>query len=455
MSEEFNATQKPVMRSEISRYAYGGFGVNIVSSLFASFAVYFMTDVAGLNVAVAGIVSGVALFFDAVTDVLLGAICDKTVTKMGRYRPYILCGCLILALGALISFTTVPFAGGAKVLYYIFAFCLFKLGSTLVLVPYNALPVIMSSDRAMRNRIVLWAHLAQIPAVVIALFAHNIVAALGGENEAKGWFLLVLIASANMALAMLLCFLGVKRFDTKEKAEKATKAENGERISLGKVFKALKGNKALYCLILAYGTNICANSFMSANQSFYSKYVLQDLGFVSRAALVIGAITIPTFILSNLLTKKISKRNLFIIATIIEMAGAVLLLIGNNAYNGTVALIAISIARTGGLACAILMAMMLPDCVDYGYKLTGFAAAGLITSFMTFADKAGSTLGNIVSTAMLNSAGYVANAEQSPKVLSMLILLMSVPFVISDICSLVGMWLYPIRDVDGKIKSKV
>ena len=77
MSEEYNATQKPVMRSEISRYAYGGFGVNIVSSLFASFAVYFMTDVAGLNVAVAGIVSGVALFFDAVTDVLLGAICDK------------------------------------------------------------------------------------------------------------------------------------------------------------------------------------------------------------------------------------------------------------------------------------------------------------------------------------------------------------------------------------------
>ena len=55
MSEEYNATQKPVMRSEISRYAYGGFGVNIVSSLFASFAVYFMTDVAGLNVAVAGI----------------------------------------------------------------------------------------------------------------------------------------------------------------------------------------------------------------------------------------------------------------------------------------------------------------------------------------------------------------------------------------------------------------
>lgn len=109
MSEDYHSTQKPVMRSEISRYAYGGFGVNIVSSLFASIAVYFMTDVAGLNVAVAGIVSGVALFFDAVTDVLLGAICDKTATKMGRYRPYILCGSLILALGALISFTTVPF----------------------------------------------------------------------------------------------------------------------------------------------------------------------------------------------------------------------------------------------------------------------------------------------------------------------------------------------------------
>ena len=109
-----------------------------------------------------------------------------------------------------------------------------------------------------------------------------------------------------------------------------------------------------------------------------------------------------------------------------------------------------ALSNITALACTMCMQIMLPDCVDYGYRISGVIAAGAVASVLTFTDKLVQALGSSISTAVLHAVGYMPNAAQPANVLTVIILLLTIPTIFSDICSIIGMRLYPIKSVDKR-----
>lgn len=99
--------QKPITRGEITAYGVGSMGANILTMLINTYALYFMTDVAGLSVSVAGLIVSLSIIFDAVTDPLVAFLEDKTSGRFGRYRPYLIIGSPISAV-ATVMYLRVP-----------------------------------------------------------------------------------------------------------------------------------------------------------------------------------------------------------------------------------------------------------------------------------------------------------------------------------------------------------
>ncbi len=255
-----------------------------------------------------------------------------------------------------------------------------------------------------------------------------------------------------MVATMWISSHAARRFDNAEISATTSRNEKGEKLRVSDILRAVKGNKALFCLMLAYSTNAFADKFVSSNQQYYAKYYLENMKFISLTGTISTILTVPMFLLVLWLSRRIPKCKIFLYATILHLVFPVLLLCGFS-HNFYVMVISMALSKITALTCTMCMQIMMPDCVDYGYQISGVVAAGAVASVLTFTDKLVQALGSTVSTAVLDAAGYVPNVAQPAEVLTAIILLLAIPTIFSDVCSIIGMRLYPIKSVDKKKKN--
>lgn len=439
------ARQRPINRLEMLGYGFGGLANNISSMVVAAYVIYFLTDIAGLSAAAAGGIYLVSKVVDALCDPLIGALSDRTVSRWGRYRPYMMLGGLVSATSYILLFTTVPLGNGARAAYYLIVYCLWSVGFTLTVMPYQSVVAILSADRQRRNVIVTVGKLVSAPVGLLVAFAHQLVAALGRGDEAAGWQRMITIFALIVLVSMWVCAYSIRRFDTQEIARQVTVKSDGKKYTFRERLSVISGNKALFMLILAFATNNFADTCLSSTQNYYAKYVLDDMSFISTGGTIATALTVPVFIIAPFLTRRFSKRDIFRAATVIHILFPLILLVSGPSHK-TLILVMYSVARTSGMLCNIMAFMMLPDCVDFGFNLSGIVSAGLITSTFTFSNKFSNALGGFLSSTVLDLVGFEANMAQTPLVLSTIVLCMSVPTIMSDVASYVGMTFYPIRE---------
>jgi GPH family glycoside/pentoside/hexuronide:cation symporter len=402
--------------------------------------IYFLTDVAGLSAAAGGIYL-VSKALDAVCDPLIGALSDRTVSRWGRHdvrradvrrdiHPAVY---------------RRPPARTARAAYYLVVYCLWSVGFTLTVMPYQSVVALLSDNRQRRNVIVAVGKLVSAPVGLIVAYAHQLVDALGGGDTAAGWQRMIGLFAVIVAASMWVCAYSIRRFDTREIAQQANANPEGRRYTLKERSTMVLGNKALLMLVIAFGTNNFADTCLSSTQNYYAKYVLEDMGFISAAGAIATALTVPIFIAAPFLTKRLNKRDIFKVATLIHIVFPIVLLLFGPGHE-TLILVTYSVARASGMLCNIIAFMMLPDCVDFGYKLSGIVSAGLVASTFTFSNKLCNTLGGFLSSAVLDLVGFEANTVQTPLVLTTIVLCMSIPTIISDVASYAGMALYPIQE---------
>lgn len=445
-------SQKPITRTEIFGFGFGGLANNISSMVVAAYVIYFLTDVAGLSAGAAGGIYLVSKVVDDVCDPLVGALSDRTVSRWGCYRPYMMFGGLMSAVTYVLLFTAAPLPAPARAAYYLIVYCLWSVGFTLTVMPYQSVVALLSGDRQRRNVIVAVGRLVSAPVGLIVAFAHQFVDYLGRGDVAAGWQRMILIFAVIVAVSMWICACSIRRFDTEQNARTANASPEGRRYTLKERSSAVLSNRALFLLIAAYGTNSFADTCMSATQNYYAKYVLEDLGFISSAGAIATALTVPVFIAAPFLTKHFDKRDIFKAATLVHIAFPVVLLLFSPEHEALI-LLTYSVARASGMLCSIIAFMMLPDCVDLGYKLSGIVSAGLVASTFTFSNKFCNALGGFLSSTVLDMVGFEANAVQTPLVLTAIVLCMSVPALVSDLASYISMALYPIREHSAKEKG--
>lgn len=426
-------------KSEIVRYAFGGLGSNVAYILMMSYLTYYMTDIFGISAfAISGLML-VARIIDAVTDPLMGMISDRTRSRFGRYRPYLIFGAPVLGLTIYLLFCSPNLSDSAKVIYAYIMYIAYSLASTVCNIPYHALTPVMSDDPTQRTSIATAKQSMSVPSsLFVGVLALPMVSMFGDGQV--GWRRYGLFVAVITVAAFWICAWGAKKKDTMDIVPKQT-----ETIPLKKQLSLIFQNKPLLMLLIASSTDQFASAAASAVNVYYFQYYLGRKDLVAVVSLYSVIANLCMYFIIPVLSKKLGKKRLYMTCTItICIPYLILFLLPSTAVNGIIVLTVLcgAIATiTGTLGWA-----MLPDCVEYGEWKTGIRGEGTVSSSMTFGNKVGMALGGSVTGILLGVFGYVAGQDQTPAVLEAIKAMKFLFPIAGYICSIISMSFYVLTE---------
>lgn len=404
MSEVAQADRVRV--SEKIGYGLGDTASNIVFQMVMMFMPFFYTDIFGISAAAMGTLFLVVRVFDAVTDPLMGALCDRTQTRWGKFRPYLLALAVPYAVLAVLAFTTPDTDAGGKLIWAYVTYSLLMAAYTAINIPYCALGGVISGDT--RERVSLNSYrffLATGAGVLIAATTMTLVAKLGQGNDQKG-FQLTMGAFGFLAVIMFFaCF-----FLTKERVVQATDKAG----SFWNDIKLLLANDQWVIIAVSCFVVLVPLVIRGGGAIYYLTWYAERTDLVSSfltagmVAAMIGAS------LASTLAKRLPKvKSFMLIHTIIAVASATMFLVGKESIALMFAFYVVVQFFTQ-MAAPIQWTLMA-DSDDYGEHKHGRRMTGLIFSGALFALKLGMALGGAVLGWLLAYFGYQGDAAtQTP-----------------------------------------
>ena len=426
---------------DIVKYSFGGVGSNLAFLLVMSYLTFFYTDIFGISSMTVATLMLVARFIDAFTDPLMGMIGDHTISKLGKYRPYIIFGAPILGISIFLLFTAPNLSPVMKVVYAYVIYIFYSLASTVVNIPYHSLTPVMSEDPQQRTVIVTWKQGMSIVAqFVITIWALPLVDAFGGGS--KGWMLYGALIAVATTISFWICAWGGKKYDV---CKPVAVGEERPKVNFFKDLKLLFHNKPMLMLMIAFGTDVLANATCNAVNIYYFKYVLNRIDLVPTVASVslwTGIVAIP---LLPLLTKLLGKKLLYWLGSACSIIPLVVIWI---CPTPPVMLLMTAMGVFGLVSKfpGFLGWAMLPECSDFAEWKFGQRADGLMSSSLTFINKFGMAVGGFIASFFLGLVGFVANEVQPEAVNQMIVFLRFGMPVLGYIASLISMAFYEIND---------
>ena len=429
---------------EILRYGLGGVGSNIAFMLVMAYLMFFYTDIFGINAAAVGGLFLVTRIIDAVTDPLMGMVADRTKSRFGKFRVWIIFGAPILGILVAMMFSAPNLSPVGKLVYVYITYILYSLISTMVNIPYHSLTPVLSEDPDQRTVIATAKQLlGQFGMAFVTIGAVPITLALGGG--ARAWQIYGIISGLIIVISFYACASGAKNHDipNKEVVTGSQTVSNRENLTLIKQLNLIFKNRALLMLMIAFGTDMIAFAGANAVNIYYFTYAVKRpelIAVVGMFGLLIG---VPMTFTIPLLSKRFGKKRLFITAS------SVLILIASSLFFIPFEAINIIIFQAAVLAAVspftgVIGWAMLADCVEYGEWVTGIRGEGTVSSQLTFINKLGMALGGMLAGVMLSTVGYVAGADQSQEVLKAIVGIKALLPALGYVCSVVAMIFYPI-----------
>lgn len=416
----------------------GDFGFNLYWQFASLYLLYFYTDVLGLAPAVAGTIYMAALIWDAVLDPAIGAVVDRTRTRHGRYRPYMLFGGIPLALAFMAIFVG-PAAGeaGASAFATVVHF-LFRTVYAIVAIPYAALFARVTRDARVRADLAGFRMVfGTLAAVLVAALTLPWVHALATpESPRRGWLLLAVFFGVTAVLLLLLVAWAARGHDPDE-------PPSTQRIDWPATLRALGRNNALLLMLGAVMIGQFCSTLFGKNLLYYFKYVMgrEDLGGI---ALAVTALTIALFVpLFAWVARSYGKRNAWIAGSVPSFAGLVM---WHLVDGGSVPLhfVALALCGIGTASYAVCFWSMLPDTVEYGEWRSGIRTESLVFGLGVLGQKISLGLGAGLLGIALEYVGYVANVGQSTQTIEGIKQMMFWIPLVGGLCSLALIWRYPV-----------
>ncbi len=417
-------------------YSLGDSASNLFWKTFEFFLVLYYTDVFGLSPASVGTMLLVTRVWDAAIDPLVGMLADRTSTRWGKFRPYVLLGGPALGVSAVLAFTTPDLSGSSKLLYAYVTHSLLMLAYTVVNVPYAALLGVMTDDPQERTRLSSYRFAgAFVAGVLVQKLTLDLVGWLGNGNEARGWQLTMGLYGVLGMLLFVVTF-----FTTSERIP-----PQRTETSFGADVRALLSSRPWLTLFGLGLLVIVAFWVRGGASAYYFKYFVRDpelLGWFLASggvAALLGALL--TAQVSRLLGKRGAYAALMAAAAVTMFAlywvrsENLVLIFGLNALG------AFLLGPTAPLVWS-----MYADTADHTEWRTGRRATGLVFAAAMFGTKLGGALGGWVTGALLTFFGYVAGIQQSAETLRGLSLMMSI--VPGAVCALAAVLVltYPLDE---------
>ena len=409
-------------------YSLGDTASHFVWDMVGFWLLFFYTDVYGISAAAAGTIMLVARFWDMAIDPVIGVISDRTNTRWGKFRPYILFGAVPYAVLAILTFTKPHLGETGKILYAAATYILLMTAYAAINLPYSALGAVMTDDTYERAGLNTYRFIAGFSGqFIVTGLALTLAEFFGGGDKARGFQYTVFLFAG---LSLIFFFITFKT--TKERVHPSKEQVNSLKEDIGNLFK----NRAWIVLALVGIISFIMFAMQNAAIAYYFKYYLGRENNVQLFN-VIGTIAlIAALPLSKPLAKRFGNKNVFIGSSLIS--GLFFMLIYLPGVTDLTIIYVFNIIAKMAYAPAVpLLWTMIADSADYGEWTTGRRATGLYFSSAVFAQKAGWGIGAAIAGWILAISQFVPNAVQSDTAITGIKLLVSViPGILYMSCAL-------------------
>lgn len=456
--ENQNTALKPRKKATEAQYwlySVGNFPNNIIFLMVGTYITYFYTNILGISAAMAGTIFMVARLVDAVTDPLMGMLVDRTNSKWGRYRPWIIAGAPFLGIMFVLLFTAPNLPPIGKVVYAFVTYIIYSLAWTIVQIPQLALPAMLTNDLAVRTRIqAIFQAFGSIASLIISAWALPILDALGGQDNASAWFKFTVIFGAISVVLFILSAMSVNNVDVYDPDFKAVEKQ---KTSLAETFSVITKNKALLCVLIAYGTDMFAYQISNSLRIYFFRYNMSGrtdlITYIGYASTFVG-FALVFFI--QPFTKKLGKKLGIIaveaIAVICTLPMLITGLSGKYAVSA-VMFTYIAITFTWTINNMLSRAAVL-DSANYAQYTTGVDGTALVNSTFTFVNKCCQAFSMFFSGLILSATGYNADLEvQTPGCLRAILFLCTIGPILGYVASVIAMKFYPL-DRKGELEMQ-
>lgn len=383
-------------------YGISDYACNLAYLMVNTYLLIFYTDVVGLNAAAVGTMFVGTKLFDAFTDYLVGACVDRTHTKLGRNRPYMLFGAPVLAAGMILLFKVPDFGLTGKMIYATLTYMLFSFGYTLVNIPMGSILPTLTADPAERTKLAtsrsIFSTLGSLTSASMALF---LIAKLGNGNDAEGYFRTNIVFGIMVIVIMVICVACVREINPPLEAK--------EKSNILHDLKYVVNNKP-YMLMLGLTFFLFVGYLgMFATLAYYFTYVVGNVNYTSTALTILTLVPIISMVITPALNTKLSKRDIQNLGAVIQIIGCAVLFFAYGSVPMIMAGIVISAFGTGFRQC--LFFSMLADTVDYGEWKNGKNLAGTQQAISGFVNKLASATATAVVGYVLTWGGYDGTAK--------------------------------------------
>ena len=411
-----NANVKLSFKEKVG-YSLGDTASHFVWDMVGFWLLFFYTDVYGISAAAAGTIMLVARFWDMAIDPVIGIVSDRTNTRWGKFRPYILFGAIPYAVLAILTFTTPNFGEVGKIIYAGATYVLLMTAYAAINLPYSALGAVMTDDTYERAGLNTYRFIAGFSGqFIVTGLALTLAEFFGHGNKAQGFQYTVL-----MFAILSLIFFFITFQTTKERVQPPKEQKN----SLKEDLKNLFANKAWRILAIVGIISFIMFAMQNAAIAYYFKYYLGRENNVQLFNVIGTVALIVALPLSKPLAKKLGNKNVFIGSSLIS--GLFFMMIYLPGIKDLTTIYVFNIIAKMAYAPAVpLLWTMIADSADYGEWTTGRRATGLYFSAAVFAQKAGWGIGAAIAGWILTLSHFVANAEQSASAITGIKLLVSV-----------------------------
>lgn len=433
-------TLQPLSLKEKIGYGFGDAASSMFWKLFSMYLLFFYTDIFGIDAAIVGTMFLVTRIWDALFDPVVGVIADRTESKYGKFRPYILWVAVPFGIAGVLTFTTPGFDVGGKIIYAYVTYSIMMMVYSLINVPYASLLGVMSSDGKERTTLssfrMVFAFLGSIVALALVDPLVNFFTGPDKTNVALGW---QLTAAVFAVLAVIFFWLNFAW--TKERV-RPIKEENP---ALKDDVKDLLGNWPWWILLGSGVSALIFNSIRDGAAIYYFKYYVGDQSLVSMYFVLGQAFNIVGIIFVTPIANKIGKKATYLGAMVV----ATFLSIGFywlDKDNLTGILVLQSLISICAGSIFPLLWSMYADIADYSEWKTGRRATGLIFSSSSMSQKFGWTLGGALTGWLLAWYGFQANAVQSAQAQDGIKLMLSIFPAIGTVLSVIFIFIYPLSE---------
>jgi GPH family glycoside/pentoside/hexuronide:cation symporter len=423
-------------RKEKLAYGLGDFGANLVFQSQLAFLFYFYTDIFGIPVATAGTILLISRIVDALSDPVIGAIADRTESRWGKYRPWILWTAVPLAAASVLCFTTPPLSPPGKVVWAIATTNVLMVIYAANNIPYCALSAVMTDDATQRTNLQSWRFVCMICATFVVSSLTVNLADWFGDNSARGYQAAMVVWGVIAAH----CFLITFAF-TRERVRGRSKRNTSLRQDLFGLFRSVPW-VALFAIAVLIHIQLQLRS--GAMLYYFARFLdRKDLfgwfNGVGLAAAMIGVM------LANPLAKWIGKRNAFQLCLLLSstLVASFVLLPRDSLW----ALFSLQVLFQLAFGPTIpLLWTMMADVADYSEWKTGRQSTALAFASIVFGMKLGLGIANWLTGEWLEFVGYSPSDGQSTAAIRGIVMLVSVFPAAALMMGCIVLFLYPINE---------